>query len=380
MATRVLRPARSEEMAATAPMTSSPTAPADQLPLVSVVITNHNYARYLRASFDSVQAQAYPCVECIVVDDNSADDSAAVLDAIEASAQHVKTIVLRCKETAGQYGAMRKGFAAASGQFIVFLDADDFLGEDFVAANVACHLSAKVYAALSTSDQWIVDAEGRLLGVNPRRQYYPFMALPKRLLTRHEIDGAPLGLKLEVELIAADANWAGFWIWGTTSSMMFRRDVLALIMAEEIEMRISADDFLANFAHAIGGTAVIDRVLGSYRRHGANNFADNLVLGGFAPLMRDKRTKQHTPRSHIALCLARDPARFREVLGERLFAVIVMRFCGIWRGFRILHANSVRRDYVLGQFWRNVFMRISLWAQGYRRDFCWITFRRPTYW
>jgi glycosyltransferase involved in cell wall biosynthesis len=364
----------------TAPTTASPAALADQLPLVSVVITNHNYARYLRACFASVQTQAYPHIECIVVDDRSTDDSAAVLDAIEAAAPRFKTIVLRGTENAGQYGAMRKGFAASSGQFVVFLDADDLLGPDFVAANVACHLSPKIYAALSTSDQWLVDAEGHLLGVNPRRQYFPFMALPKHLLTRHRIDSEPLGVEFEVELIAADANWGGFWIWGTTSSMMFRRDVLALVMAEEIEMRISADDFLANFAHAIGGTAVIDRVLGSYRRHGANNFADNLVLGGFVPLMRDRRTQQHTPRSHIGACLARDPARFREVLGERLFAVIVMRFCGVRKGFRILRAHKVRRDYVLGQFWRNLVMRIVLWAQGYRRDFCWITFRRPTYW
>lgn len=361
-------------------MNASTTALADRLPLVSIVITNRNYARYLRPCFDSAQAQAYPRVECIVVDDNSSDESGAVLDAIEASEPRFKTIVLRGTRNAGQYGAMREGFAASSGQFVVFLDADDLLGEDFVAANVACHLSPAIYAALSTSDQWIVDAEGRLLGVNPRRQFYPFMALPKRLVTRHAIDGGPLGLRFEAELVAADANWHGYWIWGTTSSMMFRRDVLALIMAEAIEMRISADDFLANFAHAIGGTAVVDRVLGSYRRHGANNFADNLVLGGFAPLMRDKRTQQHTPRSHIGSCLERDPARFREVLGERLFTVIVMRFCGVWRGMRILRAHKVRRDYLLGQFWRSVVMRVAAWAQGYRRDFCWITFRRPTYW
>ncbi len=361
-------------------MTASTTALADRLPLVSVVITNHNYARYLRECFDSVQRQAYPHLECIVVDDNSTDGSGAVLDAIEASAPRFETIVLRSGANAGQYGAMRKGFAASRGQFVVFLDADDLLADDFTAANVACHLSTAVYAALSTSDQWLVDAEGRMLGVNPRRQFYPFMALPKRLVTRHAIDCAPLGQRFEADLIAADANWGGFWIWGTTSSMMFRRDVLSLIMAEDIEMRISADDFLANFAHAIGGTAVVDRVLGSYRRHGANNFADNLVLGGFAPLMRDKRTKQHTPRSHIGECLARDPARYREVLGERLFAVVVMRFCGVWRGMRILRGNKVRRDYMLGQFWRNVLMRVALWAQGYRRDFCWITFRRPTYW
>jgi len=361
-------------------MTGSSTALADALPVVSVIITNHNYARFLRACFESVQKQAYPRVECVIVDDNSSDDSPALLDAIEREAPRFKTTILRATENAGQYGAMRRGFAASSGQFIVFLDADDLLDADFVAANVACHLSTKIFAAMSTSDQWLVDGDGNLLGVNPRRQYFPFMALPQRLLSQHEIDSKPLGLRFGVELVAADANWPGFWIWGTTSSMMFRRDVLALIMAREIEMRISADDFLANFAHAIGGTAIIDRVLGSYRRHGANNFADNLVLGGFAPLMRDRRTAQHTPRSHISICLEEDAARFREVLGERLFAVIVMRFCGVWKGLRILRRHRVRRDYILGQFWRNVFMRLSHWAQGYRRDFCWITFRRPTYW
>ncbi|HEY7611105.1 MAG TPA: glycosyltransferase [Alphaproteobacteria bacterium] len=365
---------------ASRPKTGSETAPADRLPLVSVVITNHNYARYLRACFDSVQKQAYPRVECVIVDDNSSDDSHAVLDQIERSAPRFATTVLRGAENAGQYGAMRKGFAASKGQFVAFLDADDLLDEDFAAANVACHLSSKIYAAMSTSDQWIIDAEGNRLGVNPRRQYFPFMALPRRLLTAHEIESRPFALRFGVELIAADANWPGYWIWGTTSSMMFRRDVLALIMARDIEMRISADDFLANFAHAIGGTAVIDRVLGSYRRHGANNFADNLVLGGFAPLLRDKRTAEHTPRSHIGACLEEDAAKFREVLGERLFAVVAMRFCGIRRGFRILRAHRVRRDYILGQFWRNVFMRVAQWAQGYRRDFCWITFRRPTYW
>jgi glycosyltransferase involved in cell wall biosynthesis len=361
-------------------MTGSPAPLADQLPLVSVIITNHNYARYLRPCFASVQKQAYPRVECIIVDDNSTDDSHAILDELERGAPPFKTTVLRSRENAGQYGAMRKGFAAATGQFVVFLDADDLLDRDFAAANVACHLSTKIFAAMSTSDQWIIDRDGQLLGVNPRRQYFPFMALPRRLLTRHEIESKPLGLSFGVELVAADANWPGYWIWGTTSSMMFRRDVLALIMAREIEMRISADDFLANFAHAIGGTAIIDRVLGSYRRHGANNFADNLVLGGFVPLMRDKRTAQSSPRSHIAICLEQDAAKFREVLGERLFAVIVMRFCGVWRGLRILRANKVRRDYRLGQFWRNVFMRFALWGQGYRRDLSWVTFRRPTYW
>ena len=64
-------------------MTGSSTALTEALPVVSVIITNHNYARFLRACFESVQKQAYPRVECIIVDDNSSDDSPALLDAIE---------------------------------------------------------------------------------------------------------------------------------------------------------------------------------------------------------------------------------------------------------------------------------------------------------
>ena len=67
-------------------------------------------------------------------------------------------------------------------------------------------------------------------------------------------------------------------------------------------------------------------------------------------------------------------------VGILLFAVIVMRFLGVWKGMRLLRAHRVRRDYILGQFWRNVFMRVAHWGQGYRRDLSWVAFRRPTYW
>ena len=367
----------------TAPTTVSPTGLADQLPLVSVVITNHNYARYLRACFDSVQAQAYPRIECIVVDDRSTDDSAAVLDAIEAAAPRFKTIVLRATVNAGQYGAMRKGFAASSGQFVVFLDADDLLGRGFRRRQRRMPFERQASMPRSrppTSGSSM--ARGACSASIRAGSIFGSWRCPSDLLTRHAIESAALGLAFEAELIAADANWAGFWIWGTTSSMMFRRDVLALIMAEEIEMRISADDFLANFAHAIGGTAVIDRVLGSYRRHGANNFADNLVLGGFVPLMRDRRTRQHTPRSHIAR-LPRAPAgalsRGAGRAALRRYRHALLRRAG--RGSASCARNRVRRDYTFSaSSGETSYMRIVLWAQGYRRDFCWITFRRPTYW
>ena len=55
-----------------------------RLPLVSVIVINFNYGRFLRATVESVFGQTYPNVECIVVDNASTDESGAVLQAIEA--------------------------------------------------------------------------------------------------------------------------------------------------------------------------------------------------------------------------------------------------------------------------------------------------------
>ncbi|MGB7044366.1 MAG: glycosyltransferase, partial [Methylocella sp.] len=55
-----------------------------RLPLVSVIVVNFNYGRFLRAAVDSVFGQTYPNIECIVVDNASTDESGPVLRAIEA--------------------------------------------------------------------------------------------------------------------------------------------------------------------------------------------------------------------------------------------------------------------------------------------------------
>ncbi|MGA7619350.1 glycosyltransferase family 2 protein [Candidatus Binatus sp.] len=89
--------------------------------LVSIVITNYNYGRYLRTAIDSALAQTYSPVEVIVVDDGSTDESREVIESYE------KRIAPIIKANGGHGSAINAGFAASRGEIVIFLDADDEL-------------------------------------------------------------------------------------------------------------------------------------------------------------------------------------------------------------------------------------------------------------
>ena len=68
----------------------------DESPLVSIVVNNYNYARFLRDAVMSALAQTYPRVEVIVVDDGSTDESREVI------ASFGDSVVPVLKETAAR--------------------------------------------------------------------------------------------------------------------------------------------------------------------------------------------------------------------------------------------------------------------------------------
>jgi glycosyltransferase involved in cell wall biosynthesis len=89
-------------------------------PLVSVIIPNYNYGRYLSEAIDSVLAQTYSNIEIIVVDDGSSDNSLEILAAYEK-----KGIKVIQQKNSGVGAARNIGAAKSKGKFIAFLDADD---------------------------------------------------------------------------------------------------------------------------------------------------------------------------------------------------------------------------------------------------------------
>lgn len=99
--------------------------------LVSVLIPNYNYARFLPEAIESVLLQTYPSVETIVVDDGSTDNSR---DLIGAYADRLISIY---QPNRGQTSALNAAFERSSGDLICLLDADDIFESEKVARVVA---------------------------------------------------------------------------------------------------------------------------------------------------------------------------------------------------------------------------------------------------
>ena len=96
---------------------------------VSVVVPVYDNAGFLPDALRSVHAQSYPVLECLVVDDGSRDGSGAV--AAELGARVIAT------EHRGISHARNVGVAAASGEWIAFLDADDMWTHDSLATRMS---------------------------------------------------------------------------------------------------------------------------------------------------------------------------------------------------------------------------------------------------
>lgn len=103
-------------------------------PLVSVIITTYNKAPYLEQSVNSVLAQTYNPVECIIVDDGSTDETATIAQRLT---QRDPRITYQVKPNGGVSSARNAGLQLARGEWIQFLDADDWIAEDKIERQIA---------------------------------------------------------------------------------------------------------------------------------------------------------------------------------------------------------------------------------------------------
>ncbi len=258
-------------------------SPQTELPLVSVVVVNYNYGRYLQDAVESVFGQTYRRVECIVVDNASTDGTPGILAALEA--RHARISVIRRAANDGQTPASLDGLAAAQGQYVIFLDADDYLLPRCVETHVYVHLSMRPHIGftsgdmLQVADREVVVATGeessRLIRGRWRRR--------SRLVRPYaEHDDWP---SARVKAAAPDKVYyvsplTTRWVWSPTSGLCYRRDAL-LLFADNPRLqslRTGTDLYFAYGCGGLSGSVVIDEPLFAYRIHGGNIFTAHAQL------------------------------------------------------------------------------------------------------
>ena len=99
----------------------------ESLPLISIIVPVYNVKAYLERCLDSICGQTYQNLEIIIVDDGSTDGSGEFCDEYARLDNRVKVIH---QANGGQSVARNKGLSVAKGEFLGFVDADDWIDED----------------------------------------------------------------------------------------------------------------------------------------------------------------------------------------------------------------------------------------------------------
>ncbi len=304
------------------------------LPRVSVVVTCFNCPDYVGDAIRSVARQSFRDFDCVIVDDASTDNSAAVVQQAIDELADPRFRLIRLEKNVGQTGATRRGLAATRAPFVCFLDSDDLWNEDFLERHVAAHLNESYAVGFTACNARLIDGQGAVIAggvywfgqdraVADRGRSAPLD--PARVPTLDLVNGkAAWQRQVPYRLYTKRLV---HWVWVSTSSMMFRRSLVELVFPPDDEtFRLHMDFYVVVMAQMVAGSLLIDEPLYSYRLHGRNGAADNPVLGGRLHLSARNWGDTHArmlDRMLSAMIEGRD--KFVTALGEKQYRRMLLR-------------------------------------------------------
>jgi len=151
-------------------------------PLVSVIMPNYNYAKYIGKSIESVLNQSYKNIQLIVIDDCSTDNSVNIIKAYKEKDDRI--LLLQNTANSGVIFSRNQGIEHAKGEYIMMLDPDDYLQPGKIEIQVKAMLENN--SNLSFTDINIIDVDDN--SIKTRKHAFPqynYKALLKRNFVPH---------------------------------------------------------------------------------------------------------------------------------------------------------------------------------------------------
>lgn len=241
------------------------------LPLVSILINNYNYARYLSQAIDSALSQTYRNIEVIVVDDGSTDSSKKIIE------EYGSEIIPILKANGGQASAINAAFQASRGEILTFLDADDTFYPHKIdhIVNIYKELTP-LFPKVSLSHSFdIIDEANNSIDIDILSGLREWRYIKETMgVQRKPKDWNLVKISSPERAYKFSSNYRFIpYLGSPTSGFSFTRALAEDIFPiPEENVKISADDFIAKASALIGTVYSTDVPLGQYRVHSKNNF------------------------------------------------------------------------------------------------------------
>lgn len=213
-------------------------------PLVSVLIANYNYDRYITETLESVLSQIYQNFEIIVCDDGSTDNSCDVIANYVRKDSRIKLI---SKQNGGVASALNAAYKESKGQIIGLLDADDVWMDRKLERVVEAFKSDPQYGFVIHNVMQI-DGQGNLLRPTPM-----FKNLSSGWVALEALENG--GFPQDVP---------------PASALTVRREVAELIFPLNETFRRNADSLISYLAPFITVIGSVSEALSQFRFHGGN--------------------------------------------------------------------------------------------------------------
>jgi len=246
------------------------------MPLVTFVVTSYNYEKFLYKTLESIKNQSYKNFEIIIVDDASSDNSVQTAEQFIRENQDLRITLLENTENKGQLAAMLYGLSKAEGQFVSFIDSDDLLMPDYAKLHIQVHMKTSV--AFTSC---------RIIEIGEDDEVHTFNSISSPECKNFE----DILNTEQADFELLENKRIGGWYWSPNSSAIYRKAALEnlLFYKNTDAWKICPDKFIMNYAHLIGGSAIISNPLIAYRRHNQNAGNCSLVTGN-KKLHSDKTT------------------------------------------------------------------------------------------
>jgi cellulose synthase/poly-beta-1,6-N-acetylglucosamine synthase-like glycosyltransferase len=172
-------------------------------PRIAVLIPNRNDSRYLRRCIQSILSQDVQPDEIVIVDDQSTDDSVAVIRNLIRT--EPRASLIENPENLGPNGAINEGLKRIQSEYVLFLAANDFVLPGIFARAKAC-LANHPTAALWSAMVWLVDENDQVVRLHPS----PVVALRDTFFSAEQC----------IRLARRHSNWF------TGPTMVYHRETL----------------------------------------------------------------------------------------------------------------------------------------------------------